>query len=315
MNNTTVLIGNGLNLAEKMSVSWDTLLNHLTVTEDSSTVHKLNNTFKFEYIEYKAVRQNQFENSHKVKEAVSKEISERIPGGKNHSDFPWKKTLHSLFMNLPCNSYLTTNYDYALEYSLNRLFRPQSHTNERLYSLKRKQVVNGKDVYHVHGECNKIDSILLGYEHYAGTLEKIRNSIVKSTASKNSEDHRGHTFALNDYLIGLETMPKDWIYKFFTDDIYIVGFGLDFSELDIWWLLSYRKRAETEGKIQTHNDIYYLDTESNAKHSDAEFLAKMELLETYGVEVIRCEGKGYKARYKKAADFIKKQMLKNTEVC
>ncbi len=303
-----ILIGNGLNRCESFAPSWKNLLNSLTVEDDSKTIKGLPNAFEFEFIEFKAIEQGQYENTHEVKRSIGKAIRKAIPHGKRNLNYPWQKTLHRLYMELPCTTYLTTNYDYALEYSLDPLFKSGHTTYERLYSLKRKQFIKGNEIYHIHGECDRLDSILLGYEQYAGTLEKIRNEIVKSTGSMNVDGETRHTFALNDYLIGLEPMPDDWFYKFFTEDLYIVGFSLDFSEIDIWWLLSYRKRAQVEGKIQLKNRIIYLDTETATNRKKADYKAKMELLKVYGVEIKCCDGRGYPARYKKAADVIRTQI-------
>ena len=46
-----------------------------------------------------------------------------------------------------------------------------------------------------------------------------------------------------------------WIDLMFTTDVYIVGFGMDFSEQDIWWILNKRQRFIKEGKINSENKI------------------------------------------------------------
>lgn len=48
-----------------------------------------------------------------------------------------------------------------------------------------------------------------------------------------------------------------WVELFFNTNVYIAGFGMSFSEIDIWWLLN--KRARFMLKIpQITNEITYL---------------------------------------------------------
>ena len=36
--------------------------------------------------------------------------------------------------------------------------------------------------------------------------------------------------------------PKSWIDYFLIGNVYIIGFGMDPSEMDIWWLINCKKR-------------------------------------------------------------------------
>lgn len=57
-------------------------------------------------------------------------------------------------------------------------------------------------------------------------------------------------------------------------NVCILGFGMDFSELDLWWLLNRKKRENAE-----HGKVIFYDPE---KPGDE---AKYALLRAYGVEV------------------------------
>ena len=76
---------------------------------------------------------------------------------------------------------------------------------------------------------------MLGYDHYAGNLQKIRNYI---TASIRHDNQRLESIIKSDRRDpeSLEN-PISWVDLFLTRNVHILGFGLDFSELDIWWLL------------------------------------------------------------------------------
>ena len=48
-----------------------------------------------------------------------------------------------------------------------------------------------------------------------------------------------------------------WVELFFRTNLYIIGFGMDFSEIDIWWLLNKRARFMLEIP-EINNRITYL---------------------------------------------------------
>ena len=43
-------------------------------------------------------------------------------------------------------------------------------------------------------------------------------------------------------------IDKSWIDKFILDDVYFLGFGLDYSEIDLWWLLQRKHRQPNRGR-------------------------------------------------------------------
>ena len=48
-----------------------------------------------------------------------------------------------------------------------------------------------------------------------------------------------------------------WVELFFYTNVYIVGLALDFSEVDIWWLLNKHVRIKREVP-EVQNNIYYI---------------------------------------------------------
>lgn len=80
------------------------------------------------------------------------------------------------------DSVITTNYDFFIERSIDPDFDETaipvySKDSNNKYNLKNSISVFGKKVYHIHGDARRAQSICLGYEHYAGTLQHLRNAI------------------------------------------------------------------------------------------------------------------------------------------
>ena len=64
---------------------------------------------------------------------------------------------------------------------------------------------------------------------------------------------------------------KSWIDAFILNDVYSVGFGLDYAESDLWWLLERKNREETN-----HGKFYFYEPNSNSSYY------KHRLIECYG---------------------------------
>ena len=134
-----------------------------------------------------------------------------------------------------------------------------------------------KTIWNIHGDIKYPQSMMLGYDHYCGALGKV-TSFVKGN----------YTISTNNKKIGsmLKRMEnKDesiisWIDLMFTTNVYIVGFGMDFSEQDIWWILNKRQRFIKEGEINSENKIFYFNIDNKDKK---------EILESFGVTVKNSE--------------------------
>lgn len=151
--------------------------------------------------------------------------------------------------NLDVDAYLTTNYDHAF-YGKQKKKLKRDYL-ESVYSVRRwKQVeIAGKQkvIYHIHGDLTNVKSIMLGIDHYGGALAKIQD-FVKGNYNRDKFENvprlinrlkSWETIDLDD--IGFKdagTRLISWIDAFFFCDLHIIGFSLDFSEIDIWWLLT-----------------------------------------------------------------------------
>ena len=45
----------------------------------------------------------------------------------------------------------------------------------------------------------------------------------------------------------VDGMVYSWLDVFLRDDIHIVGLGLDCTEIDLWWAVTYKARKKAQG--------------------------------------------------------------------
>jgi len=164
--------------------------------------------------------------------------------------------LHTVINSLNFSDIMTTNYDYAIEKSIVDTsidFEDKGIVKQNHYNLFRHNELNGCKIWHVHGEINKPNTILLGYEHYSGQLQHMRNYVVTGTGSA----YQKRFPPLIKLLKNGKVENNSWLDMFFMRDIHVVGLTLDFVELDLWWLLTYRARAILEKRLPIKNQITY----------------------------------------------------------
>ena len=111
--------------------------------------------------------------------------------------------------------------------------KPLREVNYRMHTgyLANNQDGSQVGLWHIHGECTVSRGVVLGHDRYGRLLsriEKLCDSQNYFAISKKPE---------NVYI-------KSWAELFLYGDIYIVGFGFDLSEFDLWWLM---KRKQREG--------------------------------------------------------------------
>src|SRR5690606_31986714 len=116
-----------------------------------------------------------------------------------------------------------------------------------------------KTYWHIHGDCNNPSSINLGYEHYCGQLQKMRDYVVNGT------NYTSETVYKEPLIKRLSQQKKlnlqSWIDLFFTTDILILGLSLDIVEIVIWWVLIYRARNKFYRKSNfISNKLLYYTT-------------------------------------------------------
>lgn len=175
---------------------------------------------------------------------------------------------------------LTTNYSYEIECALAgqktlsdaKIARLQRHTSEvkkcePQYMIHSYNEAAGIPVWHIHGEARKPKSIIVGHYWY-GTLLTNYKKIMEDRKDRYAKDAENGIFTI-----------KSWLDAFIMGDVYVLGFGCDVSELDLWWLLN-RKLYE---KSKSKGRMYFYSNQD-----DGSFDEKEELLKVCGAEVIHC---------------------------
>ena len=94
---------------------------------------------------------------------------------------------------------------------------------------------------------------------------------------------------------------KSWLDWFIAGDVYSVGFGWDFSEIDMWWAAERKNRENAKtGTLY----CYFLDCDDKVRSKEA-------LLSSMGAEVAIIEKRdGYEEGYRKILQEIKNSLSK-----
>ena len=246
--NTSIMLGNGLNRCIVDNISWSNLLLDIANEFHVTVNGEISFPMQFEVLANQILNSPQYQGED-IYLCLKKNIITKLQSMVVPKELP-----HSEFAKLS-NTLLTTNYDYLIEKSLDADFCIKDITkcpkdNNNRYNLRNLTRVSGTNVYHVHGDITSAKSICLGYEHYAGTLQHLRSSmttIKQNNPNKTPEIVR--TLTDDKYVIDI------WAEKFFTDDVHIVGLGLTQSEIDIWWLLTYRASLYYSNRYNCRNLI------------------------------------------------------------
>ena len=198
---------------------------------------------------------------------------------------------------------LTTNYSYELERVIDpavardgrqrkRIARHTAgsgvcesryliHTYNELSYRGRQQ-----RIWHIHGEARNPASIILGHYYYGKLLGMYQ---------KHLDERKNEQFKRQQE--GRPPVMTSWIDGFIMGDIYILGFGYDLSEMDLWWLLNRKKRENA-----AHGEVIFYEPYEGRDE-------KYALLEAYGVRVehmrYRTKPENYRAFYEEAIKDIR----------
>lgn len=212
--------------------------------------------------------------------------------------------IHKQIIDLKIKTILTTNYDFTLEKVLTDntdSIKNSGYIKESLYSLFRLNKINDYNFWHIHGYEIAPQTITLGYEHYSGYLQQMRNYVVTGTkGTYKKKDFAPLSRRIKESVVKHES----WIDYFFTHDIYIFGLNFDFVEMHLWWLLTYRARATAQKKLEITNNIYYFYPKKYEKQSKH----KLDLFKVNDVITIpiTLNGNNRIAYYKNIINWIKK---------
>ncbi len=190
--------------------------------------------------------------------------------------------IHEKIIGLGIPTLLTTNYDLTLESVLKAnpdKIHNDAEVKESRYNLFRVNHIGKHHIWHIHGSALNPSSITLGYEHYSGYLQQMRNYMVVGTKGIYKKRNQ---IALARRIKADSVKHESWIDYFFTHDIHIFGLNLDFVEMHLWWLLTYRARAKLLSKLDITNSIYYY----YPQHYEERSRYKLELLRANEVKTV-----------------------------
>lgn len=258
-----LFLGNGINRAFG-SVSWTDLLNKMNKTAYDPDIMHSPMPLRIQII-----------TNNNVKEGINENRdlffgSECCP---EQTELLFKLLTHGF------DDILTTNYSYELEAVARGRKKLSNGVIEQMaenaaggrvepkYLLHsfNKVVCGGtvNRVWHVHGECRKPDSIVIGHSWYGNLLFKLKEEL----------NRKGNHYAMLQR-DGKPIEFDSWIDSFLLGDVHMLGFSFDFSEFDLWWLLNRRYYEKAE-----KGALYYYDSGD----TDDE---KKALLRLLGVEIV-----------------------------
>ena len=291
----TLLLGNGLNRTLDSSISWGDLMRHLGSEEPSGA--DVPYPIAFEQLAAQKGNMIGKRGTDPYKELRS-EIKDFISNAEMHPE-----SIHYKFAELPFNHMVTTNYDCVFEsiyQNLDDCIPNIGGTRNILGPVFKNDSV---DFYHAHGVSRYSKTLCLGYEHYASLIGKIRKSFYPSDAENN--DYLEKLIQDASYRTGI------WPEYLLTTDVAIVGFEMDYSESDFWWLLALRAAlfAPCNGMSNYENRItYYRPRVAESKHQPSvKDDCRFKAMEALGVTVQDVDGDNYKDVYENIVSEIMKE--------
>jgi hypothetical protein len=288
-----LLLGNGLNRLS-MQTDWVTLLHQL--------IDKNGLTGIVQYHERKPLS------------LLFEELCAQLPGKFLDNEIKVKAIIGEMLVDIPPSHLhqqfaeqfhviLTTNYDFAIEKALSEsLYSHAPSPVEKRYSLFRKTVVGTREVWHIHGTKDRPESILLGYDHYAGSLQKVRNYITTGIDIGRPQRRIGTKINSHDHDFENGPDPYSWTDHFLRDHVHIVGLGLDFTEIDLWWLLLHKRRRLNQTGLTF---FYHVHIEGDENIAAAQ---QVSALTSLGIRVHPVTALTYEQGYEKILGEMKKNI-------
>jgi len=275
----TLLFGNGLNQLTTGLISWKDLLDKIKKKNKFDDL-ELPNTMIYERILLE--RPKLADGIFAVEGNIKSEIAVQMP-------YIPTNEYYELVYNLGFKNYLTTNYDYSLNKKLLELgLFSKNNSTEDIYSIRRNTSIIDKEdkevckIWNIHGEVDRPPSIMLGLDHYCGSIGKL-DAYLKGTYEFQENKKPVRVNSITDKIKQKEYDRYSWVELFFNTDIHILGLSLEYSETDLWWILNKRARIMNDKKTSVHisNQIFYYSTSIEPE--------KEGVLNSFNVNVIKTE--------------------------
>lgn len=314
----TILYGNGVNRLTKGMPSWDQLIKDIS---DADLDEHIPNPLKYEALLMKKPYRGPdmrvvTSDGHMVytsdgrKVYVQGELTEKIlkENIANRLKLFGSNKVYETISKMPFAHFITTNYDNSLFNNIGKGAIDSRFREERVYSIRRNYVINMPDgskkhYWPMHGNIESPASIMLGFDHYCGSLAKIEQ-FVKGSYDLNGERMESITKRLTD---GIKDIIS-WVDLFFVSDIHIIGLNLGYEETDLWWVLNKRRRIkQADASFNTNRIIYY---PVETVKEDIE-----QLFNSFDVEVVHLDkvrlSRPFMERYNEQLSIMNKNMHNN----
>lgn len=303
----TILFGNGLNLLNGYS-TWEDLLMKIDV---EIVEENIPNTLQFE-VEVLPLPEKETvpitfdgklvtHNDQLVTWTINSETNLKAKIAEAMKKYETNEIYQRIAEMRDVSHFVTTNYDDVLKRTLlNMGYLETEHIKiENIYSIRRRHSLLGdsdeKHIWNIHGEIDTPPTIMLGLNQYCGSVSKI-SDYLNGKYDYKQEKQKVIIPKIQERLRDGIEKPFSWLDLFFISDIYIMGFSLLYEEIDLWWILTRRKRLMRQGANITNTIFYCGDVKPGKKM----------LFHTMGVEIIEPSAKAadYKDKYHSILDKI-----------
>lgn len=297
MKRQTILFGNGINRVVNNNFEWGHVLDR--IRHGSFPPGNIPNTMQYEELLLNRTAYRSLSNS---EEQLKTEVIRYL----NSIQSIGSTELYEQLFSVPADYFLTTNYDNAYEPSLQNLgfSRNEVKNSELSYNMRRNTVWENNaqhrtlSVWPIHGNIHSKYSLMLGFDHYSGSIARLydylnngvygkpKADLVNSDLNYYRKERERKGRDTPPYIIyrlqHLKDVPRViyWADLFFLSDVHIVGNALSFDEIDLWWVLNKRIRLIKSygNKIITNTIYFYGYVSEEIKY----------MLSTYGVDVSSC---------------------------
>lgn len=240
-----LLLGNGINRAFQKG-SWDELLVEIESAEFNKVQRNALKKLPYPLIPVICTENNVDESLDYIsRKLIEEQVSDE------------QANLYNRLIQNGHHAILTTNYTYDIEKSLCKGFvikskkgckyrynsgvGKASETEKMLYKYFFLDE-NYPTIWHIHGEAALPKTMILGAYGYVSISSAIRNY-----ANNTLRRYKGCATYKSEFV------PYSWVDYFLMGNIDIVGFGLDISEIDLWWLIEYKKKHNFPGEIVVYD--------------------------------------------------------------
>lgn len=299
----TVLLGNGIlrvNESSTIFPSWAKVLETLSekYAVPLNDISQKPLPLVFEKIRLQLVRDNQNPN------ILLKEVA-NLTKGSGSSTY-----LIDVYSGLTKHT-LTTNYGFFVEMGMGYRLPVRALFNkkvdEKYYSLFRNETdQKGKTLWRIHGVAEKPNSLLLGYGHYAKYMGQVKDYLYKGIKFADFKDVIRSPLMGKSPNFNFEKNAEiySWIDIFLKDELHIIGLGLDFSEIILWWLLSEKMNLHAKYPKKVGSVNYYsIELPNTIKSVPQQCIRAM--LRDLGANIIEIQAKSYEDGYRLIADSLK----------